>query len=89
MATLLAKKSGTDDNAIAKSDDHHEAMASDITITAIPQGSAFGGPLNASATTATTGGRGRGRDCWPTQRTRARTRAWGGRGGVEEKSFRE
>jgi hypothetical protein len=55
MATLLAKKSGSDDNAIAKSDDHHEAMASDITITAIPQGSAFGGPLNASATTATTG----------------------------------
>ena len=55
MATLLAKKSGTDDNAIAKSDDHHEAMASDITITAIPQGSAFGGPLNVSATTATTG----------------------------------
>ena len=55
MATLLAKKSGSDDNAIAKSDDHHEAMASDITITAIPQGSAFGGTSSGNTTTATTG----------------------------------
>lgn len=42
MATLLAKKSGSDDNAIATDDEHHEAMASDPTIAAIPQGSSFG-----------------------------------------------
>jgi hypothetical protein len=55
MATLLAKKSGSDDNAIAKDDEHHEAMASDPTITAVPQGSAFGGVSNGNTTTATAG----------------------------------
>jgi hypothetical protein len=55
MATLLAKKSGSDDSAIAKDDEHHEAMASDPAITAIPQGSAFGGSSNVSTTTATAG----------------------------------
>jgi len=43
MATLLAKKSGPEDNAIATDDEHHEAMASDPHITVIPQGSTFGG----------------------------------------------
>ena len=42
MATLLAKKSGPQDNAIATNDEHHEAMASDPAIEAIPQGTAFG-----------------------------------------------
>jgi len=51
MATLLAKKSGSDDNLIAKSDDHHDMMASDITITAIPQGSTFGGTSSDNTTT--------------------------------------
>jgi hypothetical protein len=55
MATLLAKKSGSDDNAIAKDDDHHEAMASDPAITAVPQGSTFGGTSNVSTATSTTG----------------------------------
>ena len=55
METLLAKKSGSDDNAIAKDDEHHEAMANDPTITAVPQGSAFGGVSNGNTTTATAG----------------------------------
>ena len=46
--TLLAKKSGPQDNAIATDDEHHEALASDPTVSAFPQGSAFG------ATNATT-----------------------------------
>ncbi len=54
MATLLAKKSGSTDNAIATDDEHHEAMASDPTITAVPQGSAFGGTSNAFNTTSGT-----------------------------------
>jgi hypothetical protein len=55
MATLLAKKSGSDDNLIAKSDEHHDMMANDITITAIPQGSTFGGTSSDNTTTSTTG----------------------------------
>jgi len=51
MATLLAKKSGTQDNAIATDDEHHEALASDPGVTSFPQGSSFGG-TNASTTTA-------------------------------------
>ena len=43
MATILAAKSGSQDNAIAKSDDHHEALASDPTVSTFPQGSSFGG----------------------------------------------
>jgi len=42
MATLLAKKSGPEDNAIATDDEHHEALASDPTVTAFPQNSSFG-----------------------------------------------
>jgi hypothetical protein len=42
MATLLAKKSGPEDNAIATDDDHHEQLAADPTVTAFPQGSSFG-----------------------------------------------
>ena len=58
MATLLAKKSGDQDFAIAKDDEHHEALASDPTISAFPAGSAFGSSTAGgfgSATTATTG----------------------------------
>ena len=54
MATLLAKKSGSTDNAIAKNDEHHEAMASDPAITVVPQGSTFGG-TSSDNTTSTTG----------------------------------
>jgi hypothetical protein len=46
MATLLAQKSGTSDNVIAKNDDHHDLMANDPTVTAVPQGTAFGGINN-------------------------------------------
>jgi Holin of 3TMs, for gene-transfer release len=43
MATILAAKSGPQDSAIAKSDDHHEALASDPAVSTFPQGSSFGG----------------------------------------------
>jgi hypothetical protein len=43
MATLLAKKSGPQDNAIATDDDHHETLASDPSVSAFPQNSSFGG----------------------------------------------
>ena len=52
MATILAKKSGPQDNAIATNDEHHEALASDPAISAFPQGSTFGGD-NASFGTST------------------------------------
>jgi len=40
--TLLARKSGPQDNAIAKDDDHHETLAADPAVTAFPQSSSFG-----------------------------------------------
>ena len=40
--TILAQRSGSTDNAIAKNDDHHEVLASDPTISQFPQGSTFG-----------------------------------------------
>lgn len=40
--TLLAKKSGTQDTAIATNDDHHDQLAMDPSIPAFPQGSTFG-----------------------------------------------
>ena len=52
MATILAKKSGPQDNAIATDDEHHEALASDPAISAFPQGSTFVGD-NASFGTST------------------------------------
>ena len=42
MATILAKKSGPQDNAIALDDEHHEMLAADPTIQQFPQGSSFG-----------------------------------------------
>ena len=41
MATLLAKKAGSE-TPIATDDDHHEALASDPTVSAFPTGSSFG-----------------------------------------------
>ena len=66
MATILAAKSGTQDNTIAKSDDHHDALANDPSVAAFPQNSSFGstgasapssfgGFGNGSTATATTG----------------------------------
>jgi hypothetical protein len=55
MATILAKKSGPTDNAIATDDEHHEALAADPTITAFPQGSSFGGGFGNATTTQTFG----------------------------------
>ena len=40
--TLLAKKSGPTDNAIATDDTHHDALASDPSVSSFPQGSSFG-----------------------------------------------
>lgn len=54
MATLLAKKSGTDDSAIAKSDDHHDALASDPSVSSFPAGSTFGSVTTTQSTTSTT-----------------------------------
>ena len=62
MPTLLARKSGTQDNAIATDDEHHEALASDPAVSAFPQGSSFGtgsssgfgGGFGATSTTTTT-----------------------------------
>ncbi len=42
MATLLAKKSGPQDNAIATDDQHHETLASDPNVPQFPQNSNFG-----------------------------------------------
>lgn len=52
MATLLARKSGTQDNAIATDDQHHEALASDPAVSSFPQGSTFGGSSAFSTATA-------------------------------------
>jgi hypothetical protein len=41
MATILAQKAGVD-SALAKSDDHHEILAADPTISQFPQGSTYG-----------------------------------------------
>ncbi len=51
MATLLPRKSGPQDNAIATDDDHHEALSSDPAVSAFPQGSTFGGSNAFSTTT--------------------------------------
>lgn len=48
MPTLLAKKSGPQDNAIATDDEHHDALANDPAVSAFPQGSAFGSTSPAS-----------------------------------------
>jgi hypothetical protein len=41
MATILAQKAGSD-LAVAKSDDHHDILAADPTISQFPQGSSYG-----------------------------------------------
>jgi hypothetical protein len=56
MPTLLAKKSGPQDNAIATDDEHHEALASDPAVSAFPQGSTFGSTTTSTTTTSTFGG---------------------------------
>jgi len=40
--TLLARKSGPQDNAIATNDEHHATLASDPMVPSFPQGSSFG-----------------------------------------------
>lgn len=52
MATLLAKKAGSE-TPIATDDDHHEALAADPTVSAFPTGSSFGGFGNATTSTPT------------------------------------
>jgi hypothetical protein len=47
MATILAQKAATD-AAVAKSDDHHEVLAADPTISQFPQGSSYGTTSNLS-----------------------------------------
>jgi hypothetical protein len=56
MATLLAKKAGSE-TPIATDDDHHEALAADPTVSAFPTGSSFGGGFgNATTTTSPAAG---------------------------------
>jgi len=50
MATLLAKKAGSE-TPIATDDDHHAALAADTSISAFPVNSTFGGTNNATTTT--------------------------------------
>jgi hypothetical protein len=60
MGTTLLAKKANGENPVATDDDHHEALASDPTVTSFPQGSTmadtstgFGGGFgNASATTS-------------------------------------
>ena len=52
MATTLMAKKANSETPIALDDDHHEALASDPSISAFPQGSSFGG-TNATTSTAT------------------------------------
>lgn len=47
--TLLAKKSGPQDNAIATDDEHHEQLASDPAVQQFPQNSSFGAASSPSA----------------------------------------
>jgi len=49
MATLMARKAGTE-TPIATDDDHHEALASDPAVSSFPTGTSFG-ETNASTTT--------------------------------------
>jgi Holin of 3TMs, for gene-transfer release len=53
--TVLAKKSGPQDNAIAKNDDHHDLLSNDPTISAFPQGAPFGGFNNATTNISSSG----------------------------------
>ena len=55
--TLLAKKSGPQDNAIATDDEHHETLSNDPTVPAFPQSSTFGstGTTNAFGSPSTFG----------------------------------
>ena len=52
MATILAQKAGID-SAVAKSDDHHDALAADPSIPQFPQGSSYGTTAPTAAPTAT------------------------------------
>jgi hypothetical protein len=51
MATILPTTKATTETPIAKSDDHHDALAADPTVPQFPQGSTFG---NATASTTNT-----------------------------------
>jgi hypothetical protein len=53
MATLLARKAGTE-TPIATDDEHHEALASDPAVSAFPTGSSFGGGFGNATTNTTT-----------------------------------
>jgi hypothetical protein len=50
MATLMAKKAGSE-TPIATDDDHHQALASDPAVSSFPTGSTFGDTTNATTTT--------------------------------------
>ena len=54
MATTLMAKKANSETPIALDDDHHEALASDPSISAFPQGTSFGG-TNATTNTTTFG----------------------------------
>ena len=54
MATTLLAKKANSETPVALDDDHHEALASDPSISAFPQGSTFGGTNATTNTTAST-----------------------------------
>ena len=54
MATLMARKAGTE-TPIATDDDHHEALAADPAVSSFPTGTSFGGANASNTTTAAFG----------------------------------
>lgn len=54
MATLLAKKAGSE-NPVATDDDHHEALANDSSVSAFPTGTSFGDTTNGGFNTSPSG----------------------------------
>ena len=54
MATLLARKAGTE-TPIATDDDHHEALAADPAVSSFPTGSSFGGSNGFNSTAGSFG----------------------------------
>jgi len=56
MATILPTTKATTETPIAKSDDHHDALVADSTVSQFPQGSSFGNvptPTTSSTSSAT------------------------------------
>jgi hypothetical protein len=79
MATLMAKKAGTE-TPIATDDEHHEALASDPAVSAFPTGSSFGSVTTTQSTTSTTSFGGFGNATTPTTGSTSGASAFGAAG---------